>query len=553
MIETSAFRECKNLEYISLNYSEIDNEFSYITSLKKVEFGDSVTSIKEMAFWGCTGIESITFGRGLTKIKRDAFWDCVNLKTIVNFSNLYLQLGSNMNMTINAPNGFFDGDFIFGDVEGIKTLCGYIGSDTIIVLPENCKGENYVIKELLFADNYNIASVTIPNSVTNIGDRAFWACDRLKNVTIGNGVTNIGESAFYNCSSLTNVTIGNSVTSIGEYAFDGCSGLTSVTIPNSVTSIERGAFDGCIGLISITVEENNSVYDSRNNCNAIIETATNTLVKGCNTTNIPNGITSIEEYAFLNCTGLTNVTIPNSVTSIGMGAFNYCTGLTSITVEENNSVYDSRNNCNAIIETATNTLVKGCNTTVIPNGVTSIEKYALSGCSSLTSVTIPNGVTSIGHGAFSDCSSLTSVTIGNSVTNIGMAAFTDCHSLKSVYLLSETPPAINYSFIGIYEKTTVHVPNGALAAYKAVEEWNYFANIVEFDPTGIEATEEDAPAFEVTSNGIKFTASEGKAIAVYTIGGALIESTDSYAGEEITLEKGVYVVKIGNKIIKVKL
>lgn len=230
-----------------------------------------------------------------------------------------------------------------------------------------------------------------------------------------------------------------------------------------------------------------------------------------------------------------------------------CTGLTSITVEENNSVYDSRNNCNAIIETATNTLVKGCNTTVIPNGVTNIGDYALCGCSSLTSVTIPNGVTSIGDYALCGCSDLTSVTIPNSVTNIGMAAFTDCHSLKSVYLLSETPPAINYSFIGIYEKTTVHVPNGALAAYKAVEEWNYFANIVEFDPTGIEATEEDAPAFEVTSNGIKFTASEGKAVAVYTIGGALIESTDSYTGEEITLAKGTYVVKIGNKTIKVKL
>ena len=114
------------------------------------------------------------------------------------------------------------------------------------------------------------------------------------------------------------------VTSIGDGAFRGCWGLTSVTIPNSVTSIRQGAFGSCNGLTSIKVESGNSVYDSRENCNAIIETATNTLITGCNNTIIPNSVTSIGDYAFEHCTGLTSVTIPNSVTSIGAGAFEYC-------------------------------------------------------------------------------------------------------------------------------------------------------------------------------------------------------------------------------------
>lgn len=145
-------------------------------------------------------------------------------------------------------------------------------------------------------------------------------------------VTSIGESAFSDCKDLTSINIPNSVTSVGSYAFKGCSGLTNINIPNSVTSISSRAFSGCSGLTSIIVSEENAIYDSRNNCNAIIETATNKLLAGCVNTIIPGSVTSIGYYAFDGCSGLTNINIPNSVTSIGAYAFSGCSGLTSINI-----------------------------------------------------------------------------------------------------------------------------------------------------------------------------------------------------------------------------
>ena len=139
--------------------------------------------------------------------------------------------------------------------------------------------------------------------------------------------------AFYDCRSLTAITIPNSVTSIGKRAFEECSSLTSVTIGNSVTSIGDWAFSGCSALSSIVVESGNSTYDSRENCNAIIETATNTLVAGCQNTIIPNSVTSIGKGAFDNCDALTSVTIPNSVTSIGYEAFGLCDSLKIVICE----------------------------------------------------------------------------------------------------------------------------------------------------------------------------------------------------------------------------
>ena len=295
-------------------------------------------------------------------------------------------------------------------------------------------------------------------------------------------VTSIGEYAFWDCSGLTSVTIGNSVTVIGEGAFSGCSGLTSVTIPNSVTSIGEYAFGDCSALTTIRVEENNLIYDSRDNCNAIIETASNTLIQACKATTIPNSVTSIGNAAFFVCLGLNSVTIPSSVTSlgdaaffgcsdltsvtipqsvmsIGEGTFCGCVGLTTIVVDGDNPIYDSRDNCNAIIETASNTLIQGCKTTTIPNSVTSIGDYAFWVCSGLTSVTIPNSVESIGDYAFSDCSGLISVTIPNSVTSIGNGAFEYCSGLISVTIGNSVESIGEYAFQNCSGLTSVTIPN----------------------------------------------------------------------------------------------
>ncbi len=299
-----------------------------------------------------------------------------------------------------------------------------------------------------FSGCYSLASVTIPNSVTSIGNSAFGGCISLTNITIPNSVTSIGWGAFSHCTSLTSVTIPNSVTSIGDYTFELCSSLTSVTIPNSVTSIEVSAFQGDINIVTVVVMSGNPVYDSRNGCNAIIETASNTLIFGCSATTIPNSVTSIGDWAFSGCP-LTSITFPNSVISIGDWTFSHCTSLTSVTIP--NSVTSIGNNA-----------FYGCTSltsVTIPNSVTSIGGSAFSECSSLASVTIPNSVTSIGGSTFQYCTSLTSVTIPNSVTSIGASAFSGCSSLASVTIPNSVTSIEGGAFQNCSSLTSVTIPN----------------------------------------------------------------------------------------------
>ena len=380
-----------------------DKAFGGSREMASITIPSSVTSIGEQAFSQCNGLTSITIPNSVTTIGDYGFYNCINLESIV-----------------------------------------------------------------------------IPNSVTSIGHDVLSFCTSLTSVTISNTLTNISMNAFWGCSSLTSITIPNSVTSIDYNAFMDCSSLSSISIPKSVTSIKSGVFSGCSGLTSIIVEDGNNVYDSRDNCNAIIETEKNELITGCMNTIIPNTVTSIGKSAFDDCTGLTSIAIPNSVTSIGSafahcsslssisipksvtsinsGAFWGCSGLTSIIVEDGNKVYDSRDNCNAIIETEKNELIRGCMNTIIPNTVTSIREYAFIGCTGLTSIAIPNSVTSIGECAFYGCTGLTEIIlfvsepfpISNSVW----------HSVKS----SEIP---------------LYVPAGTKKLYEATEGWNVFTNIIE--------------------------------------------------------------------------
>ena len=191
-------------------------------------------------------------------------------------------------------------------------------------------------------------------------------------------------------------------------------------------------------------------------------------------------VTSIGNSAFYSCRSLTSLSIPSSVTSIGNGAFSKCSGLTSIVVEDGNTVYDSRNNCNAIIRTSDNTLLAGCKNSEIPLGVTSIGDMAFS-CSGLTSLTIPSSVTSIGNNAFDGCSGLTSLTIPSSVTSIGDNVFYSCSGLTSVIVGWDSPLVIGNSVFSSSnnQNATLYVPKGTKAAYEAAAVWQNFGDIKE--------------------------------------------------------------------------
>lgn len=428
--------------------------------------------------------------------------------------------------------------------DGTAEITGYIGKNPEIKIPETIGGKKVtkIAREAFFEDEDgkkkpygSLKSVEIPSGITGIGERAFWGCAELTEIKIPSGITSIETGVFMDCYNLKSVEIPSEVTSIGERAFYDCHNLESIHIPASVTVIGNDALGLCGSLSQITVEEGNTVYDSRNNCNAIIETATGTLIIGSSNTKIPESVTgigdgafehrnltdieipssvvSIGTGAFSGCYELKSITIPSSVTSIGKSAFGFCTGLTSlnffagvtiidegvfdncralksitipsgvtsigncafrdcnslgsitipasvtvidtsaflsckkinqIVVEEGNTVYDSREDCNAIIETATDTLMMGCGGTVIPNGVVNI-----------------------GQGAFFWCTNLKSIFIPSSVKKIGNSAFYRCKKLKKITIKSKNMESVGeWAFFGIAKKAVIKVPKGKVKAYK---------------------------------------------------------------------------------------
>ncbi len=398
-------------------------------NLAGIVLPDTLTYIGKYTFYNCTGLSSITIPDSVTGIGFSVFSGCSSLEEItIPF------VGTSATTTTVSTGRLFG--YIFGTSSytgGTKTVQYYSSIDyATYYIPSALKKVTVTGGRGLYAYSFygcsTLTDIIIPDTITFVKTKVFSGCESLENINIPNNVSKINEATFDGCKSLTKVTIPDSVTSIGDWAFRDCTSLLGITIPSKVTSIGNGAFSNCSSLESIQVANGNTVYDSRNNCNAIIETSSNTLLKGCKNSTIPDTVKTIGYSAFSSCTGLTNVTIPDSVTTIENSVFLGCTELTDITIGDSVTYIDSY-------------AFYGCTglkSIIIPNSVIVIEDYAFSSCTELTSVTIPDSVISIGHYVFSGCTSLASITIPSNLDKIGKYAFYKCPLTSVTFNDTET-------------------------------------------------------------------------------------------------------------------
>ena len=470
-----------NVTYQGVSYkvTSIDDlTFFYYDDLTSVTLPNTITKIGSEAFQHCINLTSITLPESLTTIGSSAFGDCgfTSIYIPKNVSslnrNVFIGCTKLKSITVDAANKTYDS----------RGNCNAIIQKEDDILLTGCM------------------NTVIPADVEQIGPYAFWGCVGLTRLDLPSGFSSIAFDAFHGCENLTSISFPSSVWSVGDEAFSGCKSLKEIHIPKRLTSLGENPFIGCSGITSVTVEAGNYQYDSRNNCNAIIDKEDNVLLFGCKNTvipsdvvtigrsafsgctelteiSIPSSVSTIERYAFEGCTSLVSTSIPSSVTKIRSGAFRECTSLEtfvipegvtnlesilygctslksivipasvtkmnytvfndckdleSIIVEEGNTVFDSRNNCNAIIETATNKLVAGCKTTIIPSDVVEIGNYAFRGCSNLESITIPDGVTKIDNAVFENCTSLSFVKLPKNLSELGQDVFEACSSLKEI-------------------------------------------------------------------------------------------------------------------------
>lgn len=406
-------------------------EISYSGSIsipENVTFEETsytVIGIDDVAFSHCRDVTSVTIPKSVKTIGLRAFDKCSGLESIqVNIDNPVFDSRDNCNAIIETATNT------------LITGC----NNTII--PNSIT----TIGREAFCGRTGLTSIEIPNSVTKIasGDHGIWLW--------ANGGHDGVTGAFLECTSLSKIVIPSSVLTIGAGAFFGCTGLTRVEIGESVTNIPNtvisdgevdapGAFAGCTGIIDL-------IWNAKNcstNGSMITENIERVTI-GDEVQKLPSN--------FVSGSKITSLSIPSSLSFIGNNAFSNCSNLSNINVDSNNTVFDSRDSCNAIINTTTNTLLVGCVNTVIPSTVTAINNNAFYGCSELTNVIIPNSINTIGSSAFSGCSNLVSVTS-----------------------MAVDPPSINYNSFDCYNTATLYIPRKNYYAYINAYGWREFTNI----------------------------------------------------------------------------
>ena len=418
--------------------------------------------------------------------------------------------------------------------------------------------------------------VTIPASVEYIGYTPFYGCDGIegfvvdpanedydsrdncnaviltyndelqfgcKNSTIPDGVESIAEDAFNHVSGLTSITIPNSVTEIGGWSF-WFTGLTSINIPSSVTYIGENPFAGCVALTAITVESGNTVFDSRNDCNAIIRTSTNEIISGCQNTVIPNDVTRIGNDAFYYCSSLSGeLVIPENITSIGEYAFERCTGLRGSLVIPNSVTVIGESafaNCTGFDGTLT-----------LSQALTSIEDWAFEACSGFTgSLKIPNAVTSIGSSAFEECAGFNgTLTLPRSLVYVGDFAFASCSGFSDAVIWAETPPTLDMYPFGGFGSNKLTVPCGCVSVYENSDWHEQFTTIVEDCEAVSEIANNNVSVYPNPTKGhVTIAAEEIRHLGIYnTIGVKLFESTvngDVFEFDFSDYDAGIYLIRM---------